>query len=94
MGRLFIVAVGFAASLGVAGFAHAQSRNGYPVPPATASTPGPYPIISGDPDPALHDLGSDTLIYDLRGGKMVNCGAAGIPAAGSVGSPAPSHPCR
>jgi hypothetical protein len=85
MNRSLIAGIAVAAGLGLAGFA---------LPPATADTRVPNLTISGNPDPALHDLGDGILVYDLRSSKMINCQSAGYPAAGSVGRTAPTHPCR
>ncbi|HZK90550.1 MAG TPA: hypothetical protein VFC56_10425 [Stellaceae bacterium] len=93
MNRSLIVGAAFAASLGLSGFAQAQTRIVTPVPPAT-DFHGADLMIDGNADPALRYLGNGILVYDLRGNKMVNCAAAGLPAAGSVGSPTPFHPCR
>jgi hypothetical protein len=96
MNHLLIAGIAVAAGLGLAGFAQAQapSQMSTPVPPATADTHVPNLTISGNPDPALHDLGDGILVYDLRSSKMINCQSAGYPAAGSVGRTAPAHPCR
>jgi hypothetical protein len=93
MNRLLITGATLAASLGVAGLAHAQTHIAAPIPPAT-DFHGADLVIDGSPDPALRYLGDGILVYDLRGDKMVNCRAAGAAVAGSIGAPTPFHPCR
>ncbi|MBV9552452.1 MAG: hypothetical protein JO032_06635 [Alphaproteobacteria bacterium] len=98
MTRSVIAGAALAMVVGPGGLAQAQTAApvpplATPVPPAVVDPHGPDLIIGGNEDPALHYVGDGILVYDLRGGKMINCQTAGAPAAGSIGQKL-SHPCR